>query len=49
MTTLVAEAIQECVARQDLAPIAEEIAASERHYAVSVGPRPTSSSDAGRP
>lgn len=33
MTTVVAEAIQEYVARQDLAPIANQIEASERHFA----------------
>jgi hypothetical protein len=32
MTTLVAEAIAQYVARQDLAPIAGRIAASERRY-----------------
>lgn len=33
MTTVVAKAIQEYVARQDLTPIADQIAASERRYA----------------
>ena len=32
MTAVVAEAIEEYVARQDLAPIAERIAASERRH-----------------
>lgn len=32
MTAVVAEAIQDYVARQDLAPIADLIAASERRY-----------------
>lgn len=32
MTSLVAEAIADYVARQDLAPVAEPIAASERRY-----------------
>lgn len=32
MTTVVAKAIQEYVARQDLTPIADQIAASERRY-----------------
>ena len=44
MTTVVAEAIQEYVARQDLAPIAEHIAASERRYLGRPAPRLTPAS-----
>jgi predicted transcriptional regulator len=49
MTTVVAEAIQQYVARQDLAPIAEQIAASERRFVGRAAPRPTPPSDVARP
>ena len=49
MTTVVAEAIQEYVARQDLAPIADQIAASERRLAPRGAPGSAESSGAGRP
>jgi hypothetical protein len=48
MTFVVAEAIQEYVARQDLAPIAEQIAASERRYTAQVLPRRSPASDEAR-
>ena len=40
MTAVVAEAIEDYVARQDLAPIADLIAASERRYGLRPGSAP---------
>lgn len=45
MTTLVADAIQEYVARQELAPIADQIAVSERRIARHLRCRPALASD----
>jgi hypothetical protein len=42
MTAVVAEAIEQYLARQDLAPVAELIAASERRYGLCPAQRPAS-------
>jgi hypothetical protein len=42
MTAVVAEAIEQYLARQDLAPVADLIAASERRYGLCPAQRPAS-------